>query len=279
MYPDFVYRQRGDAGIWLDLRYDDEAFVERLRDADSLFDQTGCQIVKDEMKTKVGRLTLSIAGETRSLFLKRYNAFSLRHKLASPFVNSSALRSLQGAAILCAADIACAHPVAAVENRRAGALTKSFFISEEIHGGMTVDTHWRQHLRDFAGRQGALSRHAFLAQLARLFNSLHAASIYHNDLKDANILAVSADSPNLFRFVLLDLDGVASNGRLNQRRKIKNLVQINRTLGRHLRRSEKLFFLKCYLGAAFAERRTRRDLMVRVLRESDRVDRRLACRA
>jgi tRNA A-37 threonylcarbamoyl transferase component Bud32 len=279
LHPDFIFRQRGDAAIWLNVGYDDDAFVERLRDADGLFADTGCQIVKDEMKTKVGRLSLSVAGATRSLFVKRYNAFSLRHKLASPFVHSGAFRSLRGAAILGAANIACARPVAAVENRRAGALMKCFFITEEITGGMTVDARWRQQLRDLAGQQGVLSRRSFLAQLARLFNCLHAAGIYHNDLKDANILAVSGGSATLFQFALLDLDGVASKGRLNARRKIKNLVQINRTLGRHLRRSDKLFFLKSYLGAAFAERRARRELMVSVLQESDSVDRRKACRA
>jgi len=278
VYPDFIFHQRGDASIWIARDYDEAVFLDRVSDADSLFAETTCQIVKDQQKTKIGRLTLTIGGANRTLFIKRYNAFSLRYKLASAFFNSGALRSLQGTAILRAADIPCARPVAAVENRRTGALTKSFFITEEIAGGETVDAYWRGRLRALAGPLGGASRRCFLAQLARLFSTLHGAGVYHNDLKDANILAVGDGAPNVFRFVLLDLDGVVRMDRLSERRRIKNFIQINRTLGRHLRAPEKLFFLKSYLGANFAEREARRALMLDVLNESSRVDRRMACR-
>jgi hypothetical protein len=278
VYPDFIFHQRGDASIWIARDYDDAVFLDRVSDADELFTEPGCQIVKDQLKTKIGRIPLSVAGRTRTLFLKRYNAFSLRYKLASPFIHSGAVRSLRGAETLRAAEIPCARAVAAVENRKAGALTKSFFITEEIAGGETVDAYWRERLRGLQGRLGAASRRRFLARLARLFSTLHGASVYHNDLKDANILAVGDVARDDFRFVLLDLDGVVRMTRLSGRRRVKNLMQINRTLGRYLRRPEKLFFLKSYLGSAFVERSARRELIVNVLAESSRVDRRMACR-
>ena len=278
MFPDFIFFQRGGAAIWVDRECSEPTFVERLTDADRLLAQSDCQIVKDQKKIRIGRLTLAIAGRPRTIFVKRYNAFSLRYRLASPFTYSGAFRSLRGAAILRAAEIPCARPIAAVENRQGGALTKSFFLAEEVTGGETVDAHWRGHLQSLTGHGSIASRRRFLAALAHLFKTLHGASIYHNDLKDANILAVCDGRQNGLRFVLLDLDGVARLGRLSPRRRVKNLMQLNRTLGRYLRRPEKMFFLKSYLGSAFGERSQRRELMERVLSESRRVDRLMADR-
>jgi len=264
--PNFVFHQRGDAAIWIARGYDEPPFLERLMNADCLFAQGGCQIVKDQRKIRIGRITVTISGQPRTIYVKRYNAFSWRYKLFSPFLNSGAFRSLRGAAILRAAQIPSAPPVAAVENRRSGALVKSFFLSEEIAGGQTSDAFWRARLLGVNSTEGIVLRRRFLAELARLFRTLHDERIYHNDLKDANIM-VRSDGDD-FRFVLLDLDGVAKLKHLSRRRKIKNLAQLNRTLGRYVRRPEKLYFLKHYLGLAFKERSLRRRVVLSVMKES-----------
>ncbi len=273
MFPNFVFRQCGNASIWVDRACVEQELIDRLTDADCLFAESNCQIIKDQRKIKVGRVTLPIAGRTRTLFVKRYNAFSVRYKLTSPFLQSGAFRSLRGAAILHAAQIPTALPVAAVENRRGGALIKSFFMSEEIAGGETIDAYWRGRLLGIQGRKGIHLRRCFLAELARVFKTLHAEQIYHNDLKDANILAVADSKEPQLQLMLLDLEGVVQLARMSSRRKVKNLVQINRTLGRYLRQSEKVLFLKNYLDVGFAQRALRRQLMKSILRESRRVDR------
>jgi hypothetical protein len=73
-------------------------------------------------------------------------------------------------------------------------------------------------------------------------------------------------------FFLLDLEGVVRCLWLSERRKLKNLIQLNRTLGRHLSRSEKIYFLKSYLGRAFFDRQRKRRLISKVLRRSRRLD-------
>ena len=47
--------------------------------------------------------------------------------------------------------------------------------------------------------------------------------------------------------VLLDLEGVRQYRALSESRRIKNLVQLNRTLGRYLRNVQKLWVLQAYL--------------------------------
>lgn len=272
MFPEFVLHQRGNAAIWVDRNVADQAFIDRLADVDEMIADAGCQIIKDQTKTKVGRLTVPISGKRRSLYVKRFNSFSIRHKLVSAFMQSGAVRSLRGAALLREAHIPTIVPVAAVENRRRGALSKSFFLSEEIAGAKTVDAYWREELAILTGGQAFTLRRQFLARLAALFHSMHDRGIYHNDLKDANILVIGRQAGKTPQLCLLDLEGVRHYARLSAGRKIKNLVQINRTLGRYLRQAEKLFFLKCYLGALFTDVSARRGLIRKVMKESRRVD-------
>jgi tRNA A-37 threonylcarbamoyl transferase component Bud32 len=205
------------------------------------------------------------------IYIKRYNVFSLRHRLVSPFVMSGALRALHGATVLRRWKIPSVAPLGAVERRYWGVLAKSFFISEEITGGKTVDAYWRDHLRCLPGAAGRQQRREFLVRLGDLFQMLHGRAIYHNDLKDANILAARRQQTTAF--FLLDLEGVRQYRRLSEKRRVKNLVQLHRTLGRYLRHADKLVLLKHYLGKSYAERSIRRRWIEQILRQSDRLDR------
>ena len=255
-------------------KFADEDFICRLAEADKLFAEPECKIIKDQKKIKVGRITVRIAGAPHSLYLKRYNSFSLARKLISPLLESGAARALRGAAILREAEIPAADPIAAVLSLRRGAGSHSFFISEEISGGKTADAFWREELAPYRGKHGLLLRRRFLAELAALFQAMHARGIYHNDLKDANIVAVGAQNEHRMGLYLLDFEGVKRYRRLSRKRIVKNLMQINRTLGRYLQRTDKLFFFKCYLGGLFSEAETKRRLIQTILNESRRLDER-----
>ncbi len=108
--------------------------------------------------------------------------------------------------------------------------------------------------------------------MAALFDSLHRQQIYHNDLKDANILVVGGANGSDLQLILVDLEGVKRYRSLSLKRRVKNLVQLNRTLGGYLRAAEKLYFLKTYLGRGFAARPVRRQWIGSVVAESQRLD-------
>ena len=242
-------------------------------DPDHFFDLAGCEIIKDQKKIKVGRAPIKIQGNLKTVYIKRYNAFSWRYRFGSLFQASRALRSLQGAGILFDAGIGTAPPVAAVDSRSWGMLNSSFFLSEEVENGKTVDAYWRENLLAINGRQGVERRKDFLQRLGKLFRSLHQQNVYHNDLKDANIIVRPGYGAGGEQFCLLDLEGIRRYRRLNRRRRTKNLVQLNRTLGKYLRRTDKLRFLRSYLGLSAIDKANKRAWIVDVLRQSDRLDR------
>jgi hypothetical protein len=277
VFPEFIREIRGNTSIWIERKLVGSTLVNRLADPDRLLADRACEIIKDQKKITVGRVTLAGVSVPCAIYVKLYNVFSLRQRLVSPFIMSGALRALHGATVLRRCNIPSAVPLAAVERRYWGVLAKSFFISEEITGGKTVDAYWRDDLQFLPGAAGVRQRRDFLVRLGQLFQMLHGHEIYHNDLKDANILA--APRQQATAFFLLDLEGVRQYVRLSKKRRLKNLVQLHRTLGRYLRGPDKLVVLKHYLGNSFAERRIRRQLIKNILRQSDRLNRAKAASA
>jgi len=271
VFPEFTREVRGDTSIWIERKLVGSTLVDQLADSDRLLADPTCEIIKDQKKTTVGRLTLGVGATSYEIYIKRYNVFSVRHRLVSPFVMSGALRALHGATVLRRWKIPSVAPLGAVERRYWGVLAKSFFISEEITGGKTVDAYWRDDLRCLPEGTGRRQRRDFLVRLGELFQMLHGRAIYHNDLKDANILA--ARRQQMTAFFLLDLEGVRQYRRLSDKRRVKNLVQLHRTLGRYLRKPDKLVVLKHYLGNSYAERSIRRQWIKQIVRQSDRLDR------
>ncbi|HET9297134.1 MAG TPA: lipopolysaccharide kinase InaA family protein [Candidatus Binatia bacterium] len=269
MLPDFVLiRHRATSG-WVDANFNKPAVKRLIWDPDRFFSDERCVVVKDQKKIKVARVAVEVSGELYRIFIKRYNAFSWRARLLSIFTPSGAFRSLQGAAILQNTGFATAKPLAALESRRCGVVTKSFYLSEEIADGKTADTYWREDL-SIAQPQRLRRRRQFISGLALTFQALHRQGVYHNDLKDANIIVVPGKDAELF--YLLDLEGMRRYSDLNLRRKVKNIVQLNHTLGRLLRRTEKMYFLKVYLDSSFASKRIRRRWVTAVLEQSRRRD-------
>jgi serine/threonine protein kinase len=269
MLPDFVLLRHRATSVWIDEKFNKPAVIESIWDPDRFFSDERCVVVKDQRKIKVGRVAVELSGVLYRIFIKRYNAFSWRARLLSMFTRSGAFRSLQGAGILQKAGFATAKPIAALESRRCGAVTKSFYLSEEIAGGKTADTYWREDLTK-AQPQRFRDRRRFISGLALIFQALHRQGIYHNDLKDANIIVVPEKNRELF--YLLDLEGTRRYSNLNLKRKIKNIVQLNHTLGRLLRRTEKLYFLKVYLASGFASKPIKRRWITAVLEQSRRRD-------
>jgi hypothetical protein len=271
--PDFVQIKRGSLSIVVHRSLAEDSILNLLGNPDVFFSLPKCQIIKDQRKIKVARLKLEIGGAAKTVFVKRYNAFSWRYRLGSLFQLSGAAKSLKGAAILAEAGIRTAAAVAAVESRTCGMLNNSFYLSDEIEDGQTADVYWREGLSNFPGKVGILRRRRFLTQLGKLFFLLHSKRVYHNDLKDANIIVSRTDQQDE-GFYLLDLEGVRIVWPLTMRRRIKNFVQLNRTLGGYLSTTQKLHLLKSYLGADYLDKDKRRFWMDKIIRDSRRGDRR-----
>jgi hypothetical protein len=256
----------GGLQVWLAPGVDPHTAIGPDADPDRLLTRPDCRLVKLQKKVMVGR----VATAAGTLYVKRYTVHAWRVALASVGRPSPARRAMVAAGRLAARGFGVPEVVAAVEERRAGMLRRSFFVTREVRDALTADRAWRA----LAGRP---SRHRILARaLGDLFRGLHAAGVYHSDLKDVNVLV--RDRPDGPSLVLLDLERVHVGRAVGRKRRIKNLVQLDRTLGRAAGTSARLRFLGAYLGP-HADRRQRRAWATAVVAAARRKERHAGARA
>ena len=227
-------------------------------DPDRLVTSARCTLRKFQAKVVVGRVETARGW----IYVKRYNVYALRVALGSLGRRSPAAAAFRNARALAALGIGVPRPLAAIDYRLAGMLRRSFFLSDEVPHAETSDIAWRRilALTDAGARRRA--RRAFADALGAFFARLHAAGVYHSDLKDVNVLVRGSRTAPVF--VLLDLERVAIGRPVSDRQRLKNLVQIARSLGRLATRADRLRWLRAYLGRA--DRRVRRGWVRRVLR-------------
>src|SRR5438034_1308560 len=260
------YLRRGRLRAWIAPGVDLEHTTAADGDPDHLLTRPDGRIVKPQRKVVVGRVETA-AG---ALWVKRYAVYAWRVVLASLWRTSPAFGAWAGARALAAHGFATPEPIAAIEFRRAGLLRRSFFVTREVAGAVTADVRWRSILADPDARRRRAARRALACALGDLFRRLHAAGLYHNDLKDVNVLT---DGPAAApRLVLLDLERVRALGRVGRRRRVKNVVQLARTLGRQASATDRVRFLAAYLGGTStrAERRAWTAAVARRARRKDR---------
>jgi hypothetical protein len=251
----------GGLHAWLAPDVDPHTAIAPDADPDRLLTRPDCRLVKLQNKVMVGR----VATAAGTLYVKRYTVHAWRVAIASLGRPSPARRAFVAAERLAALGFGVPEVVAAVDDRRAGILRRSFFLTREVTDAMTADRAWSA----LAGRP---SRRRSLARaLGELFRRLHAAGVYHGDLKDVNVLV--RDGPAGPAPILLDLERVRIGRAVGRRRRIKNLVQLERTLGRTAGASARLRFLDAYLGPE-AGRRRRRAWAAAVVAAASRKERR-----
>ncbi|MGB6089958.1 MAG: lipopolysaccharide kinase InaA family protein, partial [Candidatus Binataceae bacterium] len=152
-----------------------------------------------------------------------------------------------------------------------GAVRASYLISEAL---LEADSLSRFALGpgEVKGRD-ARRRRRILAAVAREVKRMHDAGIYTRDLQETNVM-VADDGAEGFRVWFIDLEDFRrerGNGGVSRERRIRNLVHLDRSIGRFLCRAARLAFLYDYLGAR-PERGEARRMVRDILAMRSRID-------
>jgi tRNA A-37 threonylcarbamoyl transferase component Bud32 len=234
-----------------------------------LFATAGFQEVKNIARNRAGFL----ATPQGTVFVKRFTPGSRVQGLLERMRGSRAARSLRAAAMLTGAGFLVPSPLAAREEIAAGAILTSWIFSEALIGAR-VFSRFIERGRAPAPEQQVRRRQALTA-VARCVRRLHDAGLFTTDLQETNLMLDEVDGEIKIHFV--DLDGFGRLARVSWRRRRRNLVQLDRSVGRFMSGSERLRFLYTYLGAN-PDRDAVRKLAARLMHERRRKDRRFARR-
>ena len=89
-------------------------------------------------------------------------------------------------------------------------------------------------------------KRAFFRQLGHTIGQLHHLGISHGDLRCGNII-IDTSEPSQSRYVFLDNERTVRYRKLPQRKRLKNLVQLNMIPESFVARTDRLRFFKAYL--------------------------------
>ncbi|MFQ5849121.1 MAG: lipopolysaccharide kinase InaA family protein [Candidatus Binatia bacterium] len=253
---------------WIRKDLPEDLLTDFIRDPDRFLDDPSSQIFKNESKIQVIKRTLKgRGGATRDVVIKRFHYSSVIRRLGFFFFSSPAVRCLKGALVLKSDGIDTALPVVALEYRSWGRIGTSYYVADEIVNSESLLAFCRDVLPTLSRGKGVEKKRQILKEVASLFHKLHSRGIYHQDLKGSNIL-IGGDSGGERQYFLVDVGGVWKSRRLPWSKRVKNLAQLCRTLGRWMNIRDTLFFLKQYSDYCSLSKDDRKGLTRKVLVDS-----------
>jgi tRNA A-37 threonylcarbamoyl transferase component Bud32 len=238
-----------------------------IEQADKLMQSPAFTPVKNEGRTRAGRLAFA---DGTGVFLKRIDVRSRLSGLAYRIRGSRASHALAGARMLREAGFHCARMLAAMDVIDGAGVRTSYIASEPL-----VHAEILSHFAlGYPGgpRHGYERRKAVSDALARELRRMHDAGIYTRDLQETNIMV--EELGGVLRFYFLDLEDFRRARNLGWRRRMLNLVHLDRSIGRFMSRAARLDFLYAYAGAL--KKPARRRLLKNFLKLRDSVERRHA---
>ena len=228
---------------------------------DELTRNANFRVVKKNLRTLAGVVPVN----GNELFLKRVTYDSWIKGIVARLCGSRARRTIRGAAALRRAGLAHPNLLAAFEQRQGGSVGVSYVLVEYLRRPKILSRFALADGHDLRWRQ------IISARLAQEIRELHEAGCYTRDLQETNLmLEMQGSMPKIY---FTDLEDFRRLPRVPWRFRLRNLVQLDRSIGRFVSRAHRLRFLRQYMGYK-ASRAEVREMVVRLDRMRKRIERR-----
>jgi hypothetical protein len=195
----------------------------------------GTKIIKSEKRIRVFRAHLL----GRDAIIKRYDLIDVGDRLKYLFRASRAHRAWAAARTLTELGIPTPEPLGFLEIRTGPFVTRSYFITAFISDAQSART-W---IKPWLSTRPHEFRERFRKEVVNLLLDLYRNGIYHGDTKSANMLLRSPDEPDRRAFFWIDLECVQFGVQPTRRQIIRNLVQLNGSLGSKVSEEDRMAFL------------------------------------
>lgn len=212
-----------------------DAYARALLDPEGLLARRDTRTFKHR---DAGRTVGLVILDDTALVLKLYEETGVVDRVERLLLGSPAARAADGIGRMSAAGFEVPELVAVLETTPRAAVLGSALVTRPVGGGERADHAFE--------RLTALERRRFASALGEYLRSVHERGVYPQDLWMTNLVAVPRARG--WTWVLVDLDRVRVYRRLAWKRRLKNLVQIERSLGRGADAEERACFLASYLG-------------------------------
>jgi hypothetical protein len=233
------------------------AIAERI---DELIAGPGFRALKASSRTSAGFLLCGV----RETFVKRVDAGRWTKGMLDRIRGSRAARALRGAEILDRAGFAHPAPLAAIETHSLGAVRSGYILTEPLQTAQILSRFF------FAVRRNFRRHERISARLAGEIRRLHDAGLYTLDMQETNLMLEERDGE--IKIYFIDLEDFRRTRKVPARRRMSNLIHLDRSIGRFASRSQRLRFFYNYLGGKPGREEARR-LVAGLFVMRNRIDR------
>jgi hypothetical protein len=226
-------RQGPLSGIWLP---DSRRSLEDLREALRAAVASEAATV---LKVSDHGLVVSTELEGRAILIKRVAVAGGWDQFRYRFRISHGRRSYAAARTLLDYRIDTPTPLGFIEETVRGQRA-SWYISAFEPGVRTV----RQWIKPHAHQWPEDDRRKVSGELRDQLIALYECGIYHDDTKAGNLLVHSQENPETRRYQWIDLEGCSFGVRPSRRMVMRNLVQLNGSIGRKIPLADREAFVR-----------------------------------
>lgn len=207
----------------------------------------GKQVLKQGHRSDVTRHRAAFGPASRGVVVKGYEIGGLSEKLRNLVRRPRPVAAWLAGNGLLVRGFAAAEPLGLVLRRVGPFLREAYLVMEDLGEERRADL---VVLHRFARALGAAERaekRALVLATARFVRALHAAGVYHADLKAVNLFVRERPSaaPEI---VCADYDRVVFDRLVSERRRIKNLAQLSASVAVCVSLSDRLRFFREYAG-------------------------------
>ena len=222
--------------------------------------------------TRVAEIDATGICPGRPVIYKQYY-FKGWHEAACALVrDNQANRAWKCGRSLLLREIPTPAPLVLIEQYRYGMPVSSYLITECVDQAESIPHYLDRILPEHSENERKRIVRSIANISAKLLKKLHDHRVTHRDLKSSNILLTEQDDPALPHLKLIDLDGVQTWQTVPLKQRIQNLSRFSVSFysNRWISNTDRLRFMKSYLGQKFADRSTWKHFWRIIQRHADK---------
>lgn len=258
----------GNYTLYIHRNFRNDTFEQALLDSEKeLRERYQLTTIRSSKFARVYKLTVRFDDVDRGVYFKQYLCRSIWDFIKDFVRASRAERAFKATEMLGENGFDAPTIIAVGELRYGLCHTTNFLVTLEIENAKQIYQFIPDRLQNLT-KQRLQGKRELIRAFGRTVGRMHAAGIFHGDLRLGNILV--RQEKNRWRFFFLDNERTRKFYRLPARLRLKNLVQVNMFPPAAMSNTDRMRFFREYWAQNEKAKTKKVDLIEKVLKKTHR---------
>jgi tRNA A-37 threonylcarbamoyl transferase component Bud32 len=260
--------QGGKYTLYIHRNFRNNTFEQALLDGEKkLRERYRLTTIRSSKFARVYKLTVRFDNVDKGVYFKQYLCRSIWDFIKDFVRAGRAERAFKAAEMLGENGFDVPAIIAMGKSRYGLCHTTNFLVTLEIEDAKQIYQFIPDRLQNLT-KQQLQGKRELIRAFGRTVGKMHAAGIFHGDLRLGNILA--RQEKNRWRFFFLDNERTKKFQRLPERLRLKNLVQVNMFEPWAASNTDRMRFFREYWAQNEKAKTKKTDLIEKVLKKTHR---------